>query len=91
MLQELKESNYICRLNFCTWLHNNYSKLNNIFWSHEAHLHLDGDISRYHCTLRVNRIKQLKYLTLILYQISVTKGVKFRFNLLLTGQYDYTI
>ena len=42
-------------------------------------------------TLRVNCIKQLKYLTLILYQISVTKGVKLRFNLLLTGQFGYTI
>jgi len=42
-------------------------------------------------TLRVNRIKQLKYLTLIFYQISVTKGVKLRFNLPLTEQLAYTI
>ena len=29
MLQELKESDNICRLNFCAWLRKNYSKLNN--------------------------------------------------------------
>ena len=51
MLQELKDNDYICRLNFCTWLHNNYSKLNNIFWSDKAYLHFDGDISRYHCRI----------------------------------------
>jgi len=51
MLQELKKSDYICRLNFCAWLRNNYSKLNNIFWSDEAYLHLDDDISHYHCRI----------------------------------------
>ena len=39
------------RANFCAWLRNNNSKLNNIFWSDEAYLHLDGDISRYHCRI----------------------------------------
>ena len=42
MLEELKERDYICRLNFCAGLRNNYSKLNNIFWSDEAYQNLDN-------------------------------------------------
>ena len=43
---ELDKFKYLCRLR------GNCSTLTNILWLHEAYLHFDGDINRYHLTMK---------------------------------------
>ena len=51
LYQEIHESDKLQRLNFATWLRNNEEKVPFILWSDEAYLHLNGDVSRYHCRI----------------------------------------
>ena len=51
LLQDLKTEDHLTRFEFSKWLLDNADMVPNIFWSDEAYLHLDGDISRYHCRI----------------------------------------
>jgi len=51
MMQELKPQDYESRMEFGRWFYHNLAMIPNIMWSDEAHFHLDGEISRYHCRI----------------------------------------
>ena len=51
LLQKLNEVDKKKRLHFGLWLQQNEHRLPFIFWSDEANLHLNGDISHHHCRI----------------------------------------
>jgi len=51
MMQALEPRDYENRMEFGNWFYHNLARIPNIMWSDEAHLHLDGSISRYHCRI----------------------------------------
>ena len=52
ILRELKKSDYVYRLKFCSQLRKNVTRLNNILWLDEIYHFLDEDISHYHFRIR---------------------------------------
>lgn len=51
MLQSLEDQDYDQRRAFGNWFYQNSGRIKNVLWSDEAYLHLNGDISRYHCRI----------------------------------------
>ena len=70
------------RLAFSQWLSDNHDKLANILWTDEAYLHLNGDISRYHCRIWSCE-KPTNYLTKSLHpqKVCVWFGFSAKFSL----------
>ena len=71
LLQELNEVDKEKRLHFGLWLQQNEHRLPFIFWSDEANLHLNGDISRHHCRIW-SRNKPQEFLTKPLHALKVS-------------------
>lgn len=49
IVQELKESDFDLRKNFCETMLERFRTVNPIFWSDEAHFHLNGHVNKQNC------------------------------------------
>lgn len=49
IVQALKPNDYIMRKNFCETMLERFRTVNTIFWSDEAHFHLNGSVNKQNC------------------------------------------
>ena len=49
IVQQLQENDFVSRKNFCEMMLERFRTVNSIFWSDEAHFHLNGHVNKQNC------------------------------------------